>query len=547
MARARRAAAEKQAAAPDIAAPSSAGKSDVSTTAMPPFSFETYKVLFPPIAGIAAATASINVVAQEAHRTTGVSGAGGLTMVAACALVAVLFASTLAVKRYNKRAISLMTFLAVHVSGISALVLAFLDVAAPDSIAEVPLECLLTAASALLSFYWMRKLRGTSAQAVVVAAFSALAVSELITFVASFWGPVPAHGAAFVLAFAQFFFVRVSRALDVPSDQFPAVSESYFGTDRDRFSNRGFLAVAALGIWFISIPMGMGRGFPAGDAIYMSPVPRFLALIFVCGVSAVWVRHGMASRMRAITTSIWVVMEVLLALGAIFFAIWPRSIGVGASFVMASALVLQACIWYLTIAFISFGWRDAYYYASAAWVSMNLLTAAGIEIDRMLSRVFFDNTPVIISIMSLFVLVSAQVVFTKLLSAPLQQNEEGSDAARPEAAERGPITRDDVRRIPLMGVMALRPQAELPLPSVTPDARIATAVLELGQRFGLTGREVEVLTLYALGHTQARVSEELQLSQNTVHTHIKRIYEKTDLHSRQEILDYINEYGPASR
>ena len=67
--------------------------------------------------------------------------------------------------------------------------------------------------------------------------------------------------------------------------------------------------------------------------------------------------------------------------------------------------------------------------------------------------------------------------------------------------------------------------------------------MEMAQTFGLTGREVEVLTLYTLGHTQARVSEELKLSPNTVHTHIKRIYDKTDLHSRQEILDYIAEYG----
>ena len=116
-------------------------------------------------------------------------------------------------------------------------------------------------------------------------------------------------------------------------------------------------------------------------------------------------------------------------------------------------------------------------------------------------------------------------------------------AAAAGAEGPGHITEDDVRRIPLMGVLAISPQAETPLPSKTPDVHIATSVLEIGQRFGLTGREVEVLTLYALGHTQARVSEELQLSTNTVHTHIKRIYEKTDLHSRQEILDYISEYG----
>ena len=96
-----------------------------------------------------------------------------------------------------------------------------------------------------------------------------------------------------------------------------------------------------------------------------------MVLLFVCIVAAVWVRNGLASRMRAITTSIWVVMETLLALGAIFFAIWPKSIGVGASFIMAAALVLQAFIWYLTIAFISFGRRDPYYYAAGAWITMH--------------------------------------------------------------------------------------------------------------------------------------------------------------------------------
>ena len=96
-----------------------------------------------------------------------------------------------------------------------------------------------------------------------------------------------------------------------------------------------------------------------------------------------------------------------------------------------------------------------------------------------------------------------------------------------------------------MGVLAIAQPQQVPMVSQSPDVRIASSVIALGQRFGLTGREIEVLTLYALGHTQARVSEELQLSQNTVHTHIKRIYEKTDLHSRQEILDYINEYGAA--
>ena len=47
---------------------------------------------------------------------------------------------------------------------------------------------------------------------------------------------------------------------------------------------------------------------------------------------------------------------------------------------------------------------------------------------------------------------------------------------------------------------------------------------------------------YALGWTQKRVAEELYISPSTAHAHIKRIYAKTGLHSRQEILDFMDQY-----
>ena len=518
------------------------------------------RALLSPVAGLALSAAAVNVSTQMAHRTTGVSEYGGIPTVLAALVFGLLFLSTLRVKRFTKRSISTGTFLSIHLAGLSSLVLAF--IAAMGTSIPLPafmgLETCTLVGCTFLQFYWLRKLRGTSAQAVTAVVFCALALSELVTYALSFSGPLAWRVAAVIFTFSQFAAIRVSRSMDAPSDSFPAVSESYFGTDEHRFSNRSFLVVAAMGIWFISIPMGMGRGFPVGDALFMSTVPRFMVLVFVVVVSVLWVRHALASHMRQLTTNIWVVMEVLLALGAIFFAVWPNTLGIGASFVLTASLVLQAFVWYLTIAFISFGWRDPFYYATAAWIAMNLLTAAGMLCDAAITRLMPDNAPVIISIMSFFVLISAQVVFTRLLSSPSEIDEqraaakaaqveesgrEGTGSEMPASSKPLHLTQDDVRRIPLMGVMALSPQTEVPLPSQTPDVHIATSVLKIGQRFGLSGREVEVLTLYALGHTQARVSEELQLSQNTVHTHIKRIYEKTDLHSRQEILDYIAEYG----
>ena len=514
-------------------------------------------VLFAPIVGLTLAATAVNISVQMAHRTAGVSEYDGVPSVLASLVFALLFLSTLRVKRFTKRSISTGTFLSIHLAGLSSLVLAF--IAAMGTSVPLPafiaLEACVLIGSTFLEFYWLRKLRGTSAQAVTVVVFCALALSEFLTYAMSFSDPLVWRVAAMILTFSQFAAIRVSRSMDAPSDSFPAVSESYFGTDENRFSNRSFLVAAATGIWFISVPMGMGRGFSNGVALYLSTVPRFMVLLMVIVVSILWVRHALASRMRKLTTSIWVVMETLLALGAIFFAVWPNTTGIGAAFIMTASLVLQAFVWYLTIAFISFGWRDPFYYATAAWIAMNLLALAGMAFDAVITQIMPDNAPVIIAIMSFFVLISTQVVFTKLLASPSEMAERRAEAEAERTGVHNPkadavaadaprhITRDDVRRIPLMGVMALSPQTAVPMPSQTPDVHIATSVLEIGQRFGLTGREVEVLTLYALGHTQARVSQELQLSQNTVHTHIKRIYEKTDLHSRQEILDYINEYG----
>ena len=358
-------------------------------TVMPPLGFDAYKVLLPSIFGLALSSTVVNICIQVAHATTGTSTFSGFTMFISAVIISLLFLSTLVVKRFDKRFISSTTAGAVVLAGACSLASAVLEVlgAAPLPWMVLLLGVGITVGSTYLEFYWLRKLRGASAQAAVVVVFAALALSETATFMLSFSSELVWYAAGALFTAAQMIAIKISRTMDAPSDSFPAVSESYFGTDENRFSNRSFLVVAAVGIWFISIPIGMGRGFPAGDPIYMSTVPRFLIMIFVWVVAALWVRNGLKSRMRALTTSIWVVMEILIALGAIFFAIWPKTISIGASFVMAASMVLNAFIWYLTIAFISFGWRDSFYYASAAWVASNMLAVAGMKFDTAITRV----------------------------------------------------------------------------------------------------------------------------------------------------------------
>lgn len=69
------------------------------------------------------------------------------------------------------------------------------------------------------------------------------------------------------------------------------------------------------------------------------------------------------------------------------------------------------------------------------------------------------------------------------------------------------------------------------------------SVRQMGEQFLLSDREIDVLTLYALGHTQKKVADELYITPATAHTHIKRIYAKCGMHSRQEILEYLESYA----
>lgn len=61
----------------------------------------------------------------------------------------------------------------------------------------------------------------------------------------------------------------------------------------------------------------------------------------------------------------------------------------------------------------------------------------------------------------------------------------------------------------------------------------------LASDYGLTPREGEILVLIAMGRSAKYIAEELTISHNTTRTHVKHIYEKLNIHSKQELLDLV--------
>jgi len=63
------------------------------------------------------------------------------------------------------------------------------------------------------------------------------------------------------------------------------------------------------------------------------------------------------------------------------------------------------------------------------------------------------------------------------------------------------------------------------------------------RRFDLTARELEVLEHLAAGHDQARIAEDLVISEKTIATHIQHILPKLGVHSRAEAVAFAHQRG----
>jgi DNA-binding NarL/FixJ family response regulator len=77
-----------------------------------------------------------------------------------------------------------------------------------------------------------------------------------------------------------------------------------------------------------------------------------------------------------------------------------------------------------------------------------------------------------------------------------------------------------------------------PAIDLPPSGQTGAMPLEL-----ITGREREILTLVALGHTTPEIADKLHISEKTVETHRAHIGEKLGLHARSDLVRFALEHG----
>lgn len=456
------------------------------------------------------------------------------------------------VRFYNRHAILIMkvAILAEALLNVAIIVIGLLGWG--DGMLRFVMGVLLSFCASVAIFCWLRFAKGSACATAVVLVFGALAVSEVILYVFSLLPSLGNLVGATVVSVLQLPLLRrmrsVPRLREFEQRKGP---RGYFGVTSGLVQDKRYLVATAIGIGLMAVLIGLLRGYPDGAPVPFTAPTRLGYGLLTVAASLAFIAGVLNGSSKTMPRNLWVAMQLLACIALLAYAVFPDNLEVGAVFTTTLNALMVGYNWYVIIAFESCGWRDSFYYCFGAWiVFLGLRSVARLAL--IFSSQLTTSTLVSHAVMGTLLVVSVQAVFLLMTNAamsgaPQAAPQEGSEPVVEDenaAAARAatvPARVDDVRLSRIMGLDNHNAAAA----ATGTDERLSSmrrSAEEVGRQFMLSERETEVLALYALGHTQKRVAAELFITKDTVHAHVKHIYEKTGMHSRQEILDYMEEY-----
>jgi DNA-binding CsgD family transcriptional regulator len=476
---------------------------------------------------------------------------GIITSFGTALMMLIVFICTIRLKHWNKNLEQKSVYGAIIVLATTSLLLdkdVIADVQATPLLRSLIFFLCLTTAC-WCSFYWLRQLARTSRVAAALFAFSSIMLSEALTFLLQLF-PLSVRCSVFaLLALSQIILIMFIRNQEAISDILPYASDGFFHFVKVNISNSSFLITIAIGVYCVAIPLGMSRAYYENLGFLFTTPFHVIFLVLLMLLSITWIVLISLGKESAYTTLFWIAAQLILALAIVFYSIFPAIPQVGALLTRLATTFVWAFIWFTTIAFINHGWRNPYYYVTSGWFALVIPQNIGYLIADSTLKISGSHQ-IILAIMSLLLLLSSQVFFVRLFrtsgaanapstSSTSSAGSAGSDSNGSSVLDlNSPPVKQEQK--PLQNFMGLSDEADFSVEHRKDLLEVKLATL--GKMFTLTEREVEILSLFALGYTQRKVANELCLSTDTVHTYIKRIYKKTDFHSRNDILDFMQEH-----
>lgn len=307
------------------------------------------------------------------------------------------------------------------------------------------------------------------------------------------------------------------------------------GTYKEAFLNLGDAIVA---FWILEAVVGLlnsfmlaeGAFFPGAGSVAM--IARIAALIVVCLFAFAVQRLPKISTFSRVVMPVLAAMLVLLPFLSEGYSLVFNTMLLGAYYFIAmliSYLVIEAAYEYRVSVYVLMGVA-----MMGTRLCLAIALVAGYSIGSMPTSVFGDSDDAFYFLIVVVVVVYILSMAAILLSRGRHRRNEDRRWFGEKVGEEAP---SDV--VSAEGGDSRSRRTEF-------DGALEARCSALSVRMCLTEREGEIVVLLARGRTKAHIAKTLYVTENTVRSHVRNIYAKLGVHTRQELIDLIEQENPAS-
>lgn len=311
--------------------------------------------------------------------------------------------------------------------------------------------------------------------------------------------------------------------------------------DEERASKKSFRRVAAAA-GIIAFSAGFAKGIAsmfADETVFAGTGAICTLLIGLIGVVMLVAisKRGAVFSVSSVYAALILVGVAVSLSSCVGFDITYLAMGKEALWLILSVLLAYLAFRYSMSAVRFFGIAQAVYFlcSTAGWV-VGFLLAPHYEDARIVIATSLGIAFLIVVVV-VYILPTSEV--EKIVRAARPVSPEGEGEALAATAERetslGGIDEEDA------------PTASPIAPSgIEPSSPFSTSLYGFAAdpRYGLSKRELEIMALFAQGRSANWIAENQCISKNTVRTHLRAVYAKLGVHTRQELLDFISA-GPS--
>ena len=336
-----------------------------------------------------------------------------------------------------------------------------------------------------------------------------------------------------------------------------ALEEKAHSVDRSVMALYGRLVAAAAAV---AMTAGVARGVSSSVQAtegYGFEGSLIVAIIGLTGVALVWLVNRMAVHRKGARIAYTVLMIAGIALMlATCFGVPISYLSIGKETLW---LVLSCLMAFMAFRF-GFSSVRAFALGQAAYY---LASTAGWGIGALVAPAYGDPTVrmAVGAIMAFAVVLILTLLFTErdirsIVLAPVTQpvSVVSKSAGMPTSCQAECPIREEGSAAAASADDASPAAAGAPALAASAPEGSVSSVLEAGEgaamadprqrqleeRYGLSLREIEIMDLFAQGRSANWIADALFISKNTVRSHLRAIYGKLDVHTRQELLDRLN-------